>query len=130
MSEKEALLKLLEDEDPKIATIAISKLLQYGPDIFPALRDLQESVNPLVRKRVHQIEAILEKKINFSHFINNTRFVRFATSKKYGRGFNLSAAPPHFILRKHTNTKNFIFDVMVLLLFLSYIYLCSLCHLT
>ncbi|EDM26538.1 hypothetical protein LNTAR_01982 [Lentisphaera araneosa HTCC2155] len=69
MSEKEALLKLLEDEDPKIATIAIGKLLQYGPDIFPALRGLQESANPLLRKRVHQIEAILEKKINFSHFI-------------------------------------------------------------
>lgn len=69
MSEKEALLKLLEDEDPKIATIAIGKLLQYGPDIFPALRGLQESANPLLRKRVHQIEAILEKKINFSNFI-------------------------------------------------------------
>ena len=70
MSEKEALLKLLEDEDPKIATIAIGKLLQYGPDIFPALRGLQESANPLLRKRVHQIEAILEKKINFSNFID------------------------------------------------------------
>ncbi|MDD7985345.1 hypothetical protein PQO01_10310 [Lentisphaera marina] len=69
MSEKEALLKLLEDEDQKIATIAISKLLQYGPEIFPALRELQESANPLIRQRVHQIEAILEKKICLKDFI-------------------------------------------------------------
>ncbi|WDE99237.1 hypothetical protein PQO03_15485 [Lentisphaera profundi] len=69
MTEKKALLKLLEDEDQNIATITVGRLIKYGTGILPDLRELQESPNKLVRKRVHQIEAILKKKNDLKCFL-------------------------------------------------------------
>ena len=69
MNNISALMNLLEDEDQQIATMAMEQLLQLGDEILPALRQEQESKNPLMRNRVHQLEAILMKKMDLNSFI-------------------------------------------------------------
>lgn len=54
-----SLLKLLDDEDEQSASFAMAELLKYRGEIDPILRDIQESDNPRLRRRVHQLERIL-----------------------------------------------------------------------
>lgn len=55
----EALFLLLTDENPNIAQTALGALLQYDGILDPYLAERQESNDPLLRKRVHQLQAIL-----------------------------------------------------------------------
>jgi hypothetical protein len=55
-----ALVSLLEDENNDIAASAISELLSYGKEIGPLISELQESPNLLVRRRIHQMQAIIK----------------------------------------------------------------------
>lgn len=68
MTEVEALINLLHDEDPQIAVIAMEKLLTT-PSIDDHLKDLQESNDPYVRSRIHQMESILTRQKNLDEFI-------------------------------------------------------------
>lgn len=53
-----SLLSLLDDENESTASFAIRELLAEGKKADQALSEHQESANPLVRKRIHQIQAI------------------------------------------------------------------------
>ena len=53
-----ALISLLEDDNSDIATSAMSELLACGKSINPMLSELQESSSLLIRRRIHQMQAI------------------------------------------------------------------------
>lgn len=55
-----ALLRLLDDGDNQVAVPAMAELLSYGEAIGPVTRFLQESPDPVVRRRAHQLQSILK----------------------------------------------------------------------
>ena len=57
--ELEALLSLLDDEDEKTLLPVMSSLLERHTDLMPHLAELQESENPEIRKKVHQLQSII-----------------------------------------------------------------------
>jgi len=59
-----ALVNLLEDENNDIAASAMSELLSYGKKVGPIISELQESSNLLIRRRVHQMQAIIKIRNN------------------------------------------------------------------
>ena len=69
MNKISALINLLDDDDQQIATVAMEKLLQFGVEILPELRLVQEAQNPVLRSRIHQLEAILMRKMDLTSFI-------------------------------------------------------------
>lgn len=71
-----SLLSLLDDEDEHIAVNAMAELLYREQELGNALAFLQDSTHPLVRRRVHQLQAAITlrrrrrdflKKIQASH---------------------------------------------------------------
>ena len=53
-----SLISLLDDENENTASFAIKELLSEGKKAFEALGEFQESPNHLIRKRIHQVQAI------------------------------------------------------------------------
>ncbi len=53
------LLTLLDDPDEKIAVNVMSELLKHEKELLPLLGELQESADPLERKRIQQLETII-----------------------------------------------------------------------
>ena len=71
-----SLVALLEDENQKVASSAINELLKYGKEAESLIKRFQESPNVLLRKRIHQLQAItrvrkmreiLSKRLNNVH---------------------------------------------------------------
>ena len=54
-----ALLSLLDDEDEQVALEAMAQLLERGDEAGAELAKFQDSSEPLLRRRVHQLEAAL-----------------------------------------------------------------------
>lgn len=54
-----SLIKLLDDENPDVAHSVMAELLRHESDIAPLLAEHQESDNPRLRKRIHQLQAIM-----------------------------------------------------------------------
>ena len=54
-----ALLSLLDDEDEQVALEAMAQLLERGDELGVELAKLQDSSEPLLRRRVHQLESAL-----------------------------------------------------------------------
>ena len=57
----QSLISLLKDEDNNIASVAMSKILEYKNDskeMNILMAELQESPEPKIRKKIHQIQAI------------------------------------------------------------------------
>lgn len=54
-----ALLSLLDDEDERVALEAMAQLLERGDELGMELARLQDSSEPLLRRRVHQLESAL-----------------------------------------------------------------------
>ncbi|HBM16013.1 MAG TPA: hypothetical protein DD381_06700 [Lentisphaeria bacterium] len=73
-----SLISLLDDENENTSSFAIKELLSEGKKALGALSEFQESVNPIIRKRVHQIQAI--------HLIRKSRdiLVRRLTNRHSG----------------------------------------------
>jgi len=58
----EALIKLLDDKDANVSSIAMSELLSLASktdEVEKALAELQENSSPEIRRKTHQMEAIL-----------------------------------------------------------------------
>ena len=65
--ELEALLSLLDDDDEKTLLTVMSSLLRRHTDLLPHLAELQESADPEIRKKVHQLQSIIiEREKRFS----------------------------------------------------------------
>ena len=73
MTEIEALINLLQDEDPQIAVIAMEKLLANQAFVKNHLKELQESSDPCLRTRVHQMESILTRKKQLEDFTERVK---------------------------------------------------------
>jgi hypothetical protein len=57
-----ALLTLLQDEDQQIASLAMEHLLNLGEAVDDTIAEYQESHDPQLRQRVHQLSAILARR--------------------------------------------------------------------
>lgn len=65
----DALVSLLEDEDRHVSTLAMEQLLMHG-EADSLVAELQESHNPVLRGRVHQMGSILRMRRERSVFID------------------------------------------------------------
>ncbi len=52
------LLSLLDDENEQVANIAMAELFQVDINLDEILKEFQEDSNPLLRKRIHQLQII------------------------------------------------------------------------
>lgn len=58
MNNLKHLLDLLDDENQQSASLVMAELLKYEDQVEPLLREIQESDNPRLRRRIHQLESI------------------------------------------------------------------------
>lgn len=68
------LFSFLDDESDSVAYGAMAELLQYADLPDGLLKEFQESSNPLMRKRIHQLESILtirHRRKNFLRLLDN-----------------------------------------------------------
>ena len=70
------LLSLLDDEDESIAVDAMAELLLREDELGDALAELQESPNPLFRRRGHQLQAAITLRRRRREFIRKLRAPR------------------------------------------------------
>jgi hypothetical protein len=68
-----ALLNLLEDEDRHVSTLAMEQLLALDSDVDQLIAELQESDNPVLRGRIHQLGSILRLRRSRQRFIDSVR---------------------------------------------------------
>lgn len=52
------LLAMLDDPDENIAVSVMAELLKHGSELQPLLCEMQESEDPLLRKRIHELQSI------------------------------------------------------------------------
>ena len=58
--EYRSLLSLLDDENEQAAALAMAELLRRDEkQLEPVLRKLQETTNPRLRKRIHQLQSTI-----------------------------------------------------------------------
>lgn len=67
----DALINLLEDEDRHVSTMAMEQLLLLDSDVDRLIAELQESHNPVLRNRIHQLGKILKFRRAREVFINS-----------------------------------------------------------
>ncbi|MFA7232128.1 MAG: hypothetical protein WC071_12730, partial [Victivallaceae bacterium] len=70
----DSLIKLLDDDNPQHAQIAMAELLKHEDVIADWLAHHQESEHPLMRKRIHQLQAIItlrQRRRNFELLLKN-----------------------------------------------------------
>ena len=63
-----SLLSLLDDEDETIAVEAMAQLLELGDELDDELAALQDSSDPLLRRRVHELQSALIMRRRRSEF--------------------------------------------------------------
>ena len=71
-----SLLSLLDDEDESVALDAMAELLCRGDEVLPFLGELQDATDPLLRRRVHQLESALtvrRRRSGFSRLLSMPR---------------------------------------------------------
>ncbi len=64
-----ALLTLLQDDDVKIASLAMEQLLDLGHETDEAIAEHQESQDPQLRQRIHQLSSILLRRRRREEFL-------------------------------------------------------------
>ena len=57
--ELKSLLSLLDDEDDRVGVPVLAALLERHTELLPHLAELQDTNDPVIRKRVHQLQSIL-----------------------------------------------------------------------
>lgn len=65
-----ALLTLLQDDDVKIASLAMEQFLQLGHDADETIAEHQESQDPQLRQRIHQLSTILVRRRMRDEFLH------------------------------------------------------------
>lgn len=75
-----SLLALLDDDNDRNACRVMIELLQYGDLLEKHLRELHESDNAQIRRRVHQLQAIMSfrrQRVNFAKQLKHGRIKLF-----------------------------------------------------
>ena len=65
-----ALLTLLQDDDVKIASLAMEQFLKLGHDADETIAEHQESQDPQLRQRIHQLSTILVRRRMHEEFLH------------------------------------------------------------
>ena len=73
MKEIDALIKLIQDDDPQIVAMSMEKLLTMDEFVNVKLPELQESSNPKLRLRMHQFASILNRRKKMSDFLDRVK---------------------------------------------------------
>jgi hypothetical protein len=68
-----ALIDLLDDEDRHVSTLAMEQLLQMDTELDHLVAEYQESHNPVLRGRIHQLGSILQLRRDRASFIENVK---------------------------------------------------------
>lgn len=68
-----ALINLLEDEDRHVSTLAMEQLLHQEQTIDQLVAEFQESHNPILRSRIHQLSNILKMRRCRNLFVESVR---------------------------------------------------------
>ncbi len=69
----DALINLLEDDDKQVSTLAMEQLLTLDQGLDEIVADLQESQNPILRNRIHQLGNILSIRRSRGKFIDDVK---------------------------------------------------------
>lgn len=72
----ENLIKLLDDENPQTAQAAMAEMLKHENELNEYLAHHQESENFLLRKRIHQLQAIItvrKRRRDFAKIVKNRK---------------------------------------------------------
>ena len=69
----ETLLKLLDEPNQQAASLIMAELLEHENDVEEYLAGLQESNDPVIRRRVHQLESILHLRQRRREFARKLR---------------------------------------------------------
>lgn len=73
-----ALLTLVQDDDLKVASLAMEQFLNLGPQAEPIIAELQESNDPQVRQRMHQLSGILARRRARTTFLDDVEKERIS----------------------------------------------------
>jgi hypothetical protein len=76
-SKLKSLIKLLDDNNKEVVQEAMAELLKHENDIGEYLAEHQESSNPKIRKRIHQLQAIITMRRRRKHFAELLRAGEF-----------------------------------------------------
>jgi hypothetical protein len=68
-----ALLTLLQDEDLKVASLAMEQFLGLGPVTEKTIAEFQEAQDPRLRGRIHQLSTILQRRNARKEFVDAIR---------------------------------------------------------
>ena len=66
----DALISLLQDEDLRVASLAMEQLLQLGHVADETIAEYQDSHDPRLRQRMHQLASILQRRRARREFID------------------------------------------------------------
>jgi len=69
----QALLTLLQDDDIKVASLAMEQFLELGEVTDQMIGELQEAQDPQLRSRIHQLSTILARRRARQEFIGNIK---------------------------------------------------------
>jgi len=65
-----ALLNLLEDDNQRVVSLAMEQLLNIGSERDAIIAEYQEATNPSLRKRIHQLSSIINRRQKQKEFIH------------------------------------------------------------
>jgi hypothetical protein len=72
-----SLLNLLEDDNQEVATMAMEQLLTLDKDLDTVICQNQETLNPKLRQRIHQLTSILQIRHKRSEFLELVQVEEF-----------------------------------------------------
>lgn len=72
-SQLNALLSLLQDDNIRVASLAMEQFLNLGTDAEETLAEYQESNDPKLRRRIHQLSGILLRRRFRLEFLNSVK---------------------------------------------------------
>jgi len=70
----QTLLRLLDEPNQQAASLILAELLDHEDEVEAYLAELQESDNPLIRRRIHQLESIMhlrQRRRDFAERLRN-----------------------------------------------------------
>lgn len=73
-----ALLTLLQDDDVKVASLAMEQFLTLGPQAERMIAELQETNDPHLRQRIHQLSSILGRRRSRQQFLDDVENERIS----------------------------------------------------
>lgn len=68
-----ALVSLLQDDNPRVVSLAMEQMLELGPQAQSIIAEHQETTDPVLRTRIHQLSAIFARRAARQRFLQSIR---------------------------------------------------------